>query len=127
MTDWTHALCAGDPDAWHMPPQVRRGNRDTYTPDGMRQIAVAVATCQRCPILDACATFAADADPYDGLIWAGKTPEQRRTGRPPARHSINHGTEGGNATHRRRGETPCAACHGAAIRAQRERRLRSTS
>lgn len=73
----------------------------------------AKAICAGCPVAVDCLNFAL-AQPIDPSgIWGNTNREERkelRRGRPRHRKPINHGTEGGAAAHRRRGEKPCAAC-----------------
>lgn len=126
MTDWTEALCAGNPDPWTMPKRIH-GRRPPYTPEGMAKIEAAREACWRCPLIDACRHESAYADPRDGHIWAGLTPDERgnrlrlRPHLDPAREC---GTEAGYMRHRRAGETPCEPCRLAQNAARRDRRRR---
>jgi len=56
-------ICASwpDPDVWH-----RTGSRD-----------LALALCQRCPVLAPCAAWATTAPPDDPAVIGGTTPAQR--------------------------------------------------
>lgn len=84
----------------------------------------AKAVCARCPVAFECAQ-AIDWT-WDAGVRAGTLlPETRAViRRPPGEQPINHGTEGGERVHRRRGEKPCHACRNAALRADAERRAR---
>ena len=76
MTDWTGALCAGNPDPWTMPEPRGRGKQRIYTPEGLAKIEAAREACWRCPMIDACRDESAYADPSDEQIWAGLTPDE---------------------------------------------------
>lgn len=98
--------------------------------------AVARATCAGCEVRSECLEYAIDNE-REGF-WGGVGERERlkirrdrrkaaglsnRLALPPA--PINHGTEGGYQTHRRRGEDPCRACieaASAATQARAERR-----
>ena len=119
------SLCAEiDPEVWF--PEQGGSN------------ALAKALCARCENEDACLTWALENGEVDWGIFGGKSPserkkllrerdrQQRRPGGPPK--PIRHGTEGGMAAHRRRGEVvpgsdPCGCRRAAALaRAEREKR-----
>ncbi|MGZ4519124.1 MAG: WhiB family transcriptional regulator [Mycobacteriaceae bacterium] len=84
----------------------------------------AATLCRDCPTLNACYEAAITNREKFG-VWGGVDFSDERT-RPKltAPLPINHGTDGGYRTHRRRGETPCIACTSAASEASRLRRAR---
>ena len=100
------------------------GRGDEFVMPGLNKPAHAARmkqVCAGCEVLDECRTWALSRpDPALGLIAGGMTPKERKTEakrlgivthvRPP----IRHGTVAGAATHRRRGERPCAQCLAAA-------------
>lgn len=93
---------------------------DAFFPERGVRIGKIRDVCNRCEALDECLTYALDREldgDTDG-VWGGTSPEQRRRMRPRpagapenrARKPIQHGTRGGERTHRRRGESPCDDC-----------------
>lgn len=115
-TDWrTNAACRGmDPNDFH----PDKGHSATA--------ARAKAICAECPVRSDCLTFAVQNDIFDG-IWGDMSPRDRGAERPQMNRPrnqpqpINHGTEGGYSTHRRRNEDACTACLEAARQARRRR------
>lgn len=102
-------------------------------PGGKNDAEMAKALCSACAVQVDCLRFAM-ATAVDG-IWGGTTARERqeirrKIGAPlPSgwARPIDHGTEAGAAQHRRRGESPCAACKEGSAREHRERRrARST-
>ena len=111
------AACTGmDPDLFH----PDKGHS--------RTAARAKAVCAGCPVRTDCLAYAEANDIYDG-IWGGMSPRDRGALRPQMNkprprnqpQPINHGTEGGYSTHRRRNEDACPACLDAARHARRRR------
>jgi len=105
------ALCAQvDPDLWF--PEKGQSN------------TAAKAICHRCDIEATCLALAL-ADPEIEGIWGGTSQRERQVLRGsslPKIRPINHGTEGGYATHRSRGETACPDCKTANNAAHQRRR-----
>lgn len=123
LGDWAdEAACAGhDADLWFPAEDLaRRGRRAKLpAPDAKR-------ICQSCPVTAACLQHAIDHDEHDG-VWGGLTRDERQEltrARLRPISEMDHGTEAGEAQHRRRREEPCPACRAAATRAQTERRAR---
>ena len=109
---------------WRDLAACRGMDPDDFHPDKghSRTAANAKAVCAGCPVRSECLAFALDNDICDG-IYGGLSPRERGTLRPRRnqRQPINHGTEGGYSTHRRRNEDPCPACAEAARQARRRR------
>ena len=124
--DWPR-LIATD---WRSLAACRDMNPDDFHPDKGHSAtaARAKAVCATCDVRSECLAFAERFDIYDG-IWGGLSPRERGAMRPQRNkprwqnqpQPINHGTEGGYSTHRRRNEDPCAACLEAARQARRRR------
>jgi hypothetical protein len=87
------AACRGLPTGWFY-PEV-----------GNSADPRALAACAACTVRDEC--WADGVNEQYG-VWAGVTRKDRK--RPPGPLPINHGTDGGYATHLRRGEVACDEC-----------------
>lgn len=112
--DWTElALCSQiDPDLFY--PEKGASTRE------------AKRICTVCEVREQCLQYALDHVERFG-IWGGLSERERRRldhARRPGRVA-RCGTESGANAHRRRGETPCAACLEAARQAAALRRERS--
>jgi Transcription factor WhiB len=110
MTDWSRAACRGLTHLFyghdHEGPKQRN-----------LRLARARLLCADCPCRPDCSVA---AETEDVGVWAGVDLERTPRNRPP-RHGpkprpINHGTNGGYTTHRRRGEQPCDRCRDAHAR-----------
>jgi len=82
--------------------------------------------CPSCPVRLDClaATMRAEQQhPADYIVGHAALPAaDRRRWRLPWEQPINHGTESGHQAHRRRNETPCAACKTAHQQYERRRK-----
>lgn len=108
-----------DREAWRELANCKEIPTDLFFPERGEEISeVALAACAECPVRIQCADYAiANREPG---IWGGTTERTRRKARAVARSEgrafdrrlrpINHGTDGGYATHLRRGEQACASC-----------------
>lgn len=108
------AACAEtDPDAFFPEPGK----------EGQEVTRQAIKVCERCDVRQQCLQWALEHE--EAGTWAGTTERQRQRLPKPAGKSrfrdINHGTEGGEKQHRRRGEAPCYECREGARRQRRER------
>lgn len=117
--DWSDASCAS----------VGLGAADEWHPDKGGSTRQAKRICEGCPLRDACLNYALTEGMTAG-VWGGLSAKERQAlGVPKPKHErpINHGTEGGWKTHKRRGETPCSECVYATSEAKRVRDLRRAS
>lgn len=101
-----------------------------FFPESGDPVGPAKALCRACPVREQCLADALERGEVHG-VWGGLSVKERRKyrrqhgllrkpgGQP---QPINHGTNGGYHTHRRRGQQPCDACSQAHIRYQRARR-----
>lgn len=101
-----------------------------FFPESGDPVGPAKALCRACPVREQCLADALERGEVHG-VWGGLSAKERRKyrrqhgllrkpgGRP---QPINHGTNGGYQTHRRRGQQPCDACSQAHIRYQQARR-----
>ena len=101
-----------------------------FFPESGDPVGPAKALCRACPVREQCLADALERGEVHG-VWGGLSAKERRKyrrqhgllrkpgGQP---QPINHGTNGGYHTHRRRGQQPCDACSQAHIRYQRARR-----
>ena len=101
-----------------------------FFPESGDPVGPAKALCRACPVREQCLAVALERGEVHG-VWGGLSAKERRKyrrqhgllrkpgGQP---QPINHGTNGGYHTHRRRGQQPCDACSQAHIRYQRARR-----
>ena len=101
-----------------------------FFPESGDPVGPAKALCRACPVREQCLADALERGEVHG-VWGGLSAKERRKyrrqhgllrkpgGQP---QPINHGTNGGYHTHRRRGQQPCDACSRAHIRYQRARR-----
>jgi len=114
--------------SWQEQAACRGANPDHWYPDkydNNATVRASKAICQVCPVQAECLAHALEHHENDG-IWGGLSVRERRRLRPSTRlQPINHGTQGGYQTHRRRGETPCLACTDANRDAQRVSRRAS--
>ena len=117
--DWSEASCAS----------VGFGAADEWFPDKGGSNRQAKAICEGCPLRQECLDFALTEGLDHGIFGGLSVKERRALGAPRPRHErpINHGTEGGWKTHKRRGETPCSECVYATSEAKRVRDLRRAS
>lgn len=121
--DWAdEAACAGcDAELWFPAEENPRRGRRARLP-----APEAIRICGTCPVITECLQHALDHDEADG-VWGGLTAEERRQlreARLRPMSEMDHGTEGGEKQHRRRGEEPCPRCRAAAARAHMERKTR---
>lgn len=121
--DWPRPIA----DDWRSLAACRGMDVNDFHPDKGHSVTAtrAKAVCAACPVREDCLRFAMGNDICVG-IYGGLSPRERGTRRPLRNQPqpINHGTEGGYGTHRRRGEEPCWACSEAA-RIARQRRSAS--
>lgn len=101
-----------------------------FFPESGDHVGPAKAICRACPVREQCLADALERGEVHG-VWGGLSVKERRKyrrqhgllrkpgGQP---QPINHGTNGGYHTHRRRGQQPCDACSQAHIRYERVRR-----
>ncbi len=101
-----------------------------FFPESGDPVGPAKALCRACPVREQCLADALERGEVHG-VWGGLSAKERRKyrrqhgllrkpgGQP---QPINHGTNGGYHTHRRRGQQPCDACSQAHIRYQQARR-----
>lgn len=101
-----------------------------FFPESGDPVGPAKALCRACPVREQCLADALERGEVHG-VWGGLSAKERRKyrrqhgllrkpgGQP---QPINHGTNGGYHTHRRRGQQPCDACSQAHIRYQHARR-----
>lgn len=101
-----------------------------FFPESGDPVGPAKAICRACPVREQCLADALERGEVHG-VWGGLSAKERRKyrrqhgllrkpgGQP---QPINHGTNGGYHTHRRRGQQPCDACSQAHIRYQQARR-----
>ncbi len=101
-----------------------------FFPESGDPVGPAKAICRACPVREQCLTDALNRGETHG-VWGGLSAKERRLFRrknglmkKPGGwpQPINHGTNGGYHTHRRRGQQPCDACSQAHIRYERARR-----
>ena len=131
MTDLSNDWPRPITDDWRSLAACRGMDPNDFHPDKGHSAtaARAKAVCATCDVRSECLAFAERFDIYDG-IYGGLAPRERGAMRPRMNvprnqpQPINHGTEGGYGTHRRRGEEPCWACSEAA-RIARQRRSAS--
>ena len=95
-----------------------------FFPESGDPVGPAKAICRACPVREQCLADALERGEVHG-VWGGLSAKERRKyrrqhgllrkpgGQP---QPINHGTNGGYHTHRRRGQQPCDACSQAHIR-----------
>ena len=127
--------------SWQDSAKAKCSGSTRWFTDKAEDIKFAKLTCLTCPLLEPCQWHALEYEYED--VWGALTAEDRRQvrrGRPVSefllregdevpeprgpgrpRQAINHGTESGYKTHRRRGETPCAECVAANTDAGRQR------
>ena len=125
--DWPRPIA----DDWRSLAACRGMDPNDFHPDKGHSVTAtrAKAVCAACPVREDCLRFAMGNDICVG-IYGGLAPRERGAMRPRMNvprnqpQPINHGTEGGYSTHRRRGEDPCHACAEAA-RLARQRRSAS--
>jgi len=101
-----------------------------FFPESGDPVGPAKALCRACPVREQCLADALERGEVHG-VWGGLSAKERRKyrrqhgllrkpgGQP---QPINHGTNGGYHTHRRRGQQPCDACSQAHICYERARR-----
>lgn len=101
-----------------------------FFPESGDPVGPAKALCRACPVREQCLADALERGEVHG-VWGGLSAKERRKyrrqhgllrkpgGQP---QPINHGTNGGYHTHRRRGQQPCDACSQAHIRYELARR-----
>jgi WhiB family redox-sensing transcriptional regulator len=116
----SQAACHPD----HRPQGMTRSDwAAIWFPEPGKPLTRALNICAVCPVRAECL----DAGRREQGVWGGMSGRQRRAisyglaDLPP----INHGTEGGYQTHKRRGETPCDACKIGKQDATRARRYRA--
>jgi hypothetical protein len=107
---------------------------ELWFPEKGGATAAAKRICDGCEIRLSCLQWSIDRREQHGL-WGGVSENQRKrllagSGQRPVR-DINHGTEGGMAAHKRRGEVvpesdPCG-CRAAARLAEAQRREKRAS
>jgi WhiB family redox-sensing transcriptional regulator len=98
------------------------GGDSWYPEKGDKNLLEVRRVCNRCEIQAQCLQWALETDEPHG-IWGGLSKKQRsRLQRKRKQRPIKHGTEGGSAAHRRRGEQPCHACTDGVALARRERK-----
>lgn len=105
-----------EPGEWRLSALCRSGGVDMFG----RDVTELRRICAACPVRVECLAYAMDresglrADHRAGM-WGGRTPQEREAldgGRPASGQllPIDHGSSGGAAAHRRRGERPCTPC-----------------
>lgn len=109
----------------------REVDADLFFPDARDYptIRSAKLVCRLCPVQAECLELAmamefGGKNARDG-IYGGTTPSERASMWKRRPKPINHGTEGGLRTHRRRGEEPCEPCRKAALLARAQRKERA--
>jgi hypothetical protein len=121
------------PDEWMATPVDRpcRSNPDRWFSPVRKDRVVAIALCERCPLLIQCREYALKERPSHG-VWGGLTERERRPSRirtaQPRRSSaapVDCSNPKAWAQHRRRGETcePCQAVRTEQIEQERRARL----
>ena len=129
MTAWmTRGLCAEEAKA-----DLSVAELFFPDPGGKNDALEAKDLCSRCTVQVDCLRFAMSTA-VDG-IWGGTTAKERQEMRRRMGTSlpsgwprpIDYGTEAGAQQHRRRGESPCAACREGSAREHRERRNRAAA
>ena len=111
MTWQDDASCKGRPTrfwfATTMPPELMVGRAVAGDP-----YAYGRSICNRCPVREACLTYALEAGERHGL-WGGLDEAERHALRKrtkPVRKAPDHGTERGYKQHKRLGEDACQPC-----------------
>ncbi|MPZ61585.1 MAG: hypothetical protein GEU93_09875 [Propionibacteriales bacterium] len=114
-------LTLPQPPVWVADALCAQVDPEIFFPRKGEPNTAARRVCAACPVAAECRAHAIRSGEPHG-IWGGLTAQQRRTEQPEriAPRPIKHGTPGGERTHRRRGETPCAACR-EAVNAYRRR------
>ena len=112
---------------------------DLFTSRSADDVKKAKAICATCPVIEACLKAALERG-EDG-VWGGTTLAERKAlvGKPvprryrlhngksgQMRRPINHGTVGGYATHRKRGEVACRPCKDATTAYQKQLRVKAS-
>ena len=113
-----------------LPWQDSAADTAIFFPESGDPVGPAKAICRACPVREQCLADALERGEVHG-VWGGLSAKERRKyrrqhgllrkpgGQP---QPINHGTNGGYHTHRRRGQQPCDACSQAHIRYELARR-----
>lgn len=100
------ALFADRPD-WMLDGACRDHPVDLFFPARGGDVSAPKKICEGCPVREECADYAVVNGEKFG-IWGGLSELERRPLR--RQRSIAHGTAGGYAAHRRRGEQTCRQC-----------------
>lgn len=99
------------PPAWTEQALCAQVSLDAWFPGDGERGTEAKRICGGCPVIEQCRQMCIDLGEMEG-IWAGQAAStiQRNHGTGRKERPIEHGTERGYRTHRRRGEAPCARC-----------------